>query len=1098
MGANLTQQQALEIALEAVAKSPFHPLIGNLNGSASAYSLVEQSVEVQPNGRADHSFQFERSPVQLKEGRYRLLLQVKGDALTTIRHSFKTPESFKRQFSGMRSGNEAIAQVAWIAIAGGYGLLGVGTAVFHLLRRKALLATSALWWAAGVASLATAAQLCDFPLTWIQYKTSVGLQLHYMTFAVNLIASLGLYTVILWASFMAAEGLSRLTRPNQLQLWTLFSQRQVLGSPEVLQQIMRGYCYAPVLFAYEVVFYFLCSKYLHWWTPSSALLDPDIPGAWIPWLKPFALSLFAGFWEECLFRAVPLGGALLWTGYYVRPGEGKDKDKEKAKGEAKGEAKVGTVFGAVVMALAFIMQAVIFGSAHANYPAQPSYARLVELLLPSVGFGALYINEGLLPAVICHFIYDLVWMSLPLFLTDGLLDRVMVIMLGVMPIVAALVSSFLLKGSTEHALGVTPFLNKSWQPSSPTSSSPEQRSRAESSEQKNALSTRPPAVRAPTFVWLLLSLAGGAILAEHLLLGGGMERPAVPGMCDGMHLADASHQSQWVGHVPAKASLLLAEASHKPDVAPGAAAAAAAELAVEFDQESEISGAPPWRRLPMPATSDWREHRFIWREHHDQYVKLVRCGYLPSPRWRVRFARFPAAIPSTDADGGGGDGGDKDTHSTSAPADSSVAQDDGAESSSRASALGIKASTEHAELAEEWAVTFQPANPSASAGAGADAGEDCGGGDLFREWEEGAQIFHKLPEARTGRNLTETDARAFATKIMEGRGYRVQHDDEEQTGGTGGMVAREKKARPIKHPQRVDWEFQFSCSGNRSDGADTTGTGTSTPLVLSSGDARVSIVLGAATLAGTTTSSTTTLNGGDAGDPTYLHLHAFRRWVKVPEAWVRHDENEQQAIKLLRAVSNLMTMLCVLIGAGFGLYRWATDTSQGSEKDQKDKKRIAGGKVIFPSRTFVYCFVLVLALHFCNGINRWPGFAADMRTAQPVSNQLVSHVGSSVVKALLHAVVLGLALALAHCQLWRGTQQPVSGEGSHANILYVGMSAICIGSLPSVGERIVEMVLTMGAEGSAEGSAEVLSLAPAECDVTTMSSWSTAGEMAGR
>jgi hypothetical protein len=172
LGANLTQGAALKVALEAVAGSAFHPLIGDLNGSTTAYNLVEQSVEVQPNGRADHSFQFERK-VQLQEGRYRVLLQVKGDVLATVQHVFKVPESFKRQFSGMRSGNEAIAQVAWIAIAGGYGLLGIGMAIFHLLRRKALLAMSALRWALGVACLATAATLCDFPLTWIQYKTSV-------------------------------------------------------------------------------------------------------------------------------------------------------------------------------------------------------------------------------------------------------------------------------------------------------------------------------------------------------------------------------------------------------------------------------------------------------------------------------------------------------------------------------------------------------------------------------------------------------------------------------------------------------------------------------------------------------------------------------------------------------------------------------------------------------------------------------------------------------------------------------------------------------------------------------------------------------------
>ena len=38
-----------------------------------------------------------------------------------------------------------------------------------------------------------------------------------------------------------------------------------------------------------------------------------------------------------------------------------------------------------------MLQAVIFGAGHANYPQQPAYARVVEIFLPAVGFGLIFL-----------------------------------------------------------------------------------------------------------------------------------------------------------------------------------------------------------------------------------------------------------------------------------------------------------------------------------------------------------------------------------------------------------------------------------------------------------------------------------------------------------------------------------------------------------------------------------------------------------------------------------------------------------------------------------------------------------------------------------
>src|SRR5439155_13127104 len=50
------------------------------------------------------------------------------------------------------------------------------------------------------------------------------------------------------------------------------------------------------------------------------------------------------------------------------------------------------------------------------YPNQPAYARPVELIIPSIGFGLLYLYFGLLPGIILHFTFDVVWFALPIFM----------------------------------------------------------------------------------------------------------------------------------------------------------------------------------------------------------------------------------------------------------------------------------------------------------------------------------------------------------------------------------------------------------------------------------------------------------------------------------------------------------------------------------------------------------------------------------------------------------------------------------------------------------------------------------------------------------
>ena len=158
--------------------------------------------------------------------------------------------------------------------------------------------------------------------------------------------------VLFSLSFMAAESLSR-ARFRVIPGSGASGIAQSGASAAILGRTIGGYLLVPAFVAYDVALYYFATKTLGWWTPSEALFNPDVLAAYMPWFSAIAKSFQAGFWEESLFRAVPIAGAALI-------------------GDRLGNRRLW-------IAIAFVVQALIFGAGHAPYPTQPAYARPVEL-----------------------------------------------------------------------------------------------------------------------------------------------------------------------------------------------------------------------------------------------------------------------------------------------------------------------------------------------------------------------------------------------------------------------------------------------------------------------------------------------------------------------------------------------------------------------------------------------------------------------------------------------------------------------------------------------------------------------------------------------
>ena len=569
IGAALSSDAARAIAVEAARR--------DWNVDFARYRPLTASSVTRPGKRIDHEFVYERSDASLIEGRFRLKMDVSGDALTRLQRSVFVPEAFTRRYETMRSANNTIAAFAGSAAGLLYGLGGCLFGMVWLIRRGAWQWKPAAKWAGIVAMLLGASLLASLPSSWLAYDTATSASTHLALRVLSAFGGAALTWPLLLLVFASAEGLGRVAFGSHPQLWRAWLA-PAGASRSIWGRTLAGYAWIGFDLAFIAVFYFLVQRYLGWWSPSDTLIDPNILGNAQPWIAPVANSLQAGMLEECLFRAIPLAGAAL----------------------------IGRHFGRerLFVVVALVLQAVVFGSAHANYPAQPAYARPVELFVPSLVWGIVYLRYGLIPGILFHFGFDLVLMSIPLFVTDvpGIgFDRAMVMGALLVPIavlawhrikVGRLVD---LSDSERNAAAVPPMRER---------------------EATHGMSDPPPALPA---VAPLTALSRSLTV---LLLAGGVAGAL------GFFMRTAA---------PLDAPPLVVSR----DEAIVLARKALTARGVALD-----SG---WRtQARAEAASDPAASRFVWLEGGaSAFAKLIGNAIAP-PHWEVRFARFDGDVANRE------------------------------------------------------------------------------------------------------------------------------------------------------------------------------------------------------------------------------------------------------------------------------------------------------------------------------------------------------------------------------------------------------------------------------------------------------------------
>ncbi len=297
---------------------------------------------------------------------------------------------------------------------------------------------------------------------------------------------------------------------------------------------------------------------------------------YFPWLSSIANSLQAGFWEECLFRAVPIAGAAII-------------------GERLGQRRA-WIIGA------FVLQALIFGAGHANYPAQPAYARVAELVVPAMFFGWIYIRFGLLTAIVLHYAFDVVWFAMPLFVSTApgvWVDQGMVILLTLVPI-GVVLRARLRHGKWDHLSDDD--LNRTWQPAVAAAPAlvpaPEKTQEAERKNQTE----KPPVI--PSFAKRLV-LAAGLILLFA-----------------------------WAFNLSVQTDTPPFQIGREEAI----------EIARRAVAERGIVLPDTWRVMTAVRGDVRSSHRFVWKKGGESAYQQLFGSYLEPPQWQVRFAKFEGDV----------------------------------------------------------------------------------------------------------------------------------------------------------------------------------------------------------------------------------------------------------------------------------------------------------------------------------------------------------------------------------------------------------------------------------------------------------------------
>jgi hypothetical protein len=358
-GASLEEPAARAVAEKLLA--------GAFKLEPAGLTFIESKREDRPH-RRDWTFTFERSGWKAKDATYRMQVEVHGDEAAAYREFLKVPDAWTQSYQRLRSANNTTALIAAFGIV--LTVLAAVVVLFREGRRNNVRWRLVLLLTAVAFTLFFLLSLNDLPLAVFGFDTTSTFGAFLARQVLSGIAGAGVQSLLIFIVVAAGEPLYRARFPNQMRVSALF-ERVGWKSRKFALGLIVGYCLAAVFIAYQVAFYLVGSRFGAW-NPAEVPFD-NLLNTWFPWVAVLFIGFYPAVNEEFMSRvfSIPLV-------------------------EKLAHSKVAAV----------VIPAMIWGFAHANYPAQPFYIRGVEVSIAGLFVGIIFYRFGVIPCLVWHYVVD--------------------------------------------------------------------------------------------------------------------------------------------------------------------------------------------------------------------------------------------------------------------------------------------------------------------------------------------------------------------------------------------------------------------------------------------------------------------------------------------------------------------------------------------------------------------------------------------------------------------------------------------------------------------------------------------------------------------
>lgn len=335
--------------------------------------------------RVEYSFGWQHKTVDIPwnqdpdggKGRLSTTVTLAGDEILTFaKNNFNIPEDFNRSLEASRNiANNISTPIRLI-----YSLL-FAAAIFYIISRRNHLAmhTTKSFYigiAVSIFIFNILADLNEFQTVIFGYNTTSPFHDQFWRYWIDTIRSTAFVSISIIVPALAGELLYFETSRQKREGTLLHFIHSSLLTQKTAQLILLGYFTCIIMLGLQSVLLHFGQKYLGVWTEYS--WANNLSTSYFPFISAFIAGFNASIFEEFFYRVylISLGKKIFkWT------------------------------------SIAVIFSSIFWGFSHTNYPVYPMWFRGIEVSILGFFMAGIYLNFGIIPVLIAHFLFNAFWNS---------------------------------------------------------------------------------------------------------------------------------------------------------------------------------------------------------------------------------------------------------------------------------------------------------------------------------------------------------------------------------------------------------------------------------------------------------------------------------------------------------------------------------------------------------------------------------------------------------------------------------------------------------------------------------------------------------------